>query len=220
MRRGLRHLPLVAALLVSSAACGGASPAPAVPPPGSVALTAGSATALSTGQLLGLLLQPSDLPDLARRRPFASAALTSAAIPQLALCRPPAVAAPHQVANVIAETAGLGMVSVFEVVLAYPDENAARAAYTYDRATATACSSYQSQGAVYQVHDLQQLPVPAGVQALQYRLDTAGLTGGDVRSYAQHGRFTVLVTGVGTPGGKTALPEYQREVLRKALARL
>ena len=210
----MRHL-LTAVVLVLIAGCGGGSATSVQAPLPPVAT--GN---LSKAQLTGYLLQPADLPDLPQRRVFASTDLTTRTTPQLALCRPASLAAPHEVANVIAESAKLGMAKVFEVLLAYPDAAAAAKAFAYDKATAYACPSYQAQGLTYVVSDLSQVQVDGGFPTLQYRLGTAGLVDGDVRTFAQKGRFTVFITGSGGPHRGQAMLAYQAATLRKALNRL
>ena len=151
---------------------------------------------------------------------YASADLMTGTTPQLALCRPAPSAVPHAVANVIAGSGKIGMAKVFEVLSAYPDAAAAARAQAYTTATALACPTYQAQGLTYQVQDLSQFAVEPGVPAVQYRLATAGLTDGDVRTVGQKGRFTVFITASGGPHRGQAMLDYQRAVLRTALARL
>lgn len=215
------RLMLTLAATVLLAGCGGSSAVPA-----DTAVVAGPSVRpapagdLPQARLSALLLQPADLPDLAQRRVYASPALTTELTPQLALCRPAAATAAHEVANVILSSAKLGMAKVFEVVMAYPDAAAATVAQAASTATAYACPSYQAQGVTYEVHDLAPVPVGPGTTAVQYRLATAGLTDGDVRTFAQQGRFTVFVTASGGTHRGRAMLDYQSEIMRKALLRL
>ena len=217
----LRTAAGTAAATVLLLGCGG----PAAPTAGSATGTGPAAAPARTGdlsqtRLSALLLQAADLPELPQRRVYASANLTTELTPQLALCRPAAATAPHAVANVIAGSSAAGMAKVFEVVMAYPDAAAAAAAHAVGKATAYACPSYRSQDVPYEVHDLAELPVSDGTTAVQYRLTTPGLTDGDVRTFAQQGRFTVFVTASGGPHRGQAMLDYQLTVMRKALARL
>ena len=211
------RLLLTAAATVLLVGCGGASSTPIATGPSSAPKPSGD---LSKTQLSAMLLQPADLPELPQRRVYASPALTTELTPQLALCRPAAATAPHAVANVIAGSSAAGMARVFEVVMAYPDAAAATAAHAASKATAYACPSYQAQGVTYEVHDLSEQPVGPGTTAVQYRLTTPGLTDGDVRTFAQQGRFTVFVTASGGPHRGQAMLDYQSTIMRKALARL
>ncbi len=198
--------------------CSGSAPATYLP---SAAPTTRAPTGDLSGQrLAALLLQPADLPGLTQRREFTSAAVTTQATPQLALCRPAVATAPHELANVIAQSGAVGTVKVFEIVGAYADAAGAQAAYDADVANARACTSYTAAGVAYAVEDLAPVTVPAPAQALHYRLTTPAVVGGDVRTYAVQGRFTVLVTGFGAPPAGQPLLDYQADVLRKALARL
>ena len=114
----------------------------------------------------------------------------------------------------------MGTVKVFEIVAAYANAAAAQAAYDKDVANARACTSYTSGEVAYAVQDLAPVTVPAPAGALHYRLTTPAVVGGDVRTYAVQGRFTVLVTGFGAAPGGQPLLDYQADVLRQALARL
>lgn len=211
---------LTGVLLAGSlAACSGSS-APATYLPSAAPTTSAPTGDLSAQRLAALLLQPADLPGLAQRREFTSAALTTQGTPQLALCRQAAPTAPHQLANVIAQSGATGAVKVFQVVGAYADAAGARAAYDADVASARACASYNAGDVTYAVEELAAVDVPAPAEAVHYRLTTPTVVGGDVRTYAVSGRFTVLVSGFGAPPGGQPLLDYQADVLRKALARL
>ena len=210
-----------AAATVLLVGCGGPSAAPSSTAAGTALPTRPAPTGnLTQARLSALLLQPADLPDFPQRRVYASASLTGDLTPQLALCRPATATAAHEVANVIFSSAALGMAKVFEVVMAYPDAAAATAAHAASTATAQACPSYQAQGVTYEVHDLAERPVGQGATAVQYRLTTAGLTDGDVRTFVQQGRFTVFVTASGGTHRGQAMLDCQLAIMRKALLRL
>jgi hypothetical protein len=218
--------PLVAVLSLALAGCSASSGAAGggtageVPAAPLAATSSAPAGDLSRAQLSALLLQPADLPDLPQRREFASAALSTQAPPQLALCRAAAPTAPHQLANVLASSGKAGAVQVFQVLSAYVDPAGAQAAYDRALADARGCRTYASQGRSFAVEDLADLAVPAGATAAQYRLTTPDVVGGDVRTLAVSGRYVVLVTGYGAPPQGQTLLGYQADVLRRALARL
>ncbi len=219
MRPPLPTVPLLLAglLLVG---CGSSRPATYLPSAAPTATPSDATGDLSGPRLAALLLQPVDLPGLTQRREFTGATLTTQATPQLALCRPTAVTAPHELANVIAQSGAVGTVKVFEIVGAYTDAAGARAAYDADVANARACTGYTAAGVAYAVEDLAPVTVPAPAQAMHYRLTTPAVVGGDVRTYAVQGRFTVLVTGFGAAPGGQPLLDYQADLLRRALGRL
>lgn len=213
----------VLALLVAGCSSSSGGAGTAVGGAGAVPLAPTSAAPagdLSQSRLSGLLLQPADLPDLPQRRQYASAALSTQAPPQLALCRAAPPTAPHALANVLAKGTAVGQVQVFEVLSAYQDAAGAQAAYAQALAAARACPTYQAQGTSFTVQDLADVPVPAGDQAAHYRLTTPDVVGGDVRTLAVAGRFVVLVTGYGAPPAGQPLLDYQAAVLGRALARL
>ena len=128
--------------------------------------------------------------------------------------------APHQLASVISETAQVGKAKVFEVLSVYADATAARAAYLQDVANTRACLSYRAQGTDFRIQDLAPVAVQGGAEALHYTLLTPAVVGGDSRTFARKGRFTLLITGYGTPAVDQPLLDFQAAVLRKALARL
>lgn len=216
-------LPLVVSLTALAGllltGCSGPS-TPATYLPSAAPTSSGPSGDLPRARLSALLLQPADLPGLTQRREFTSAELTTQATPQLALCRAAAPTGPHEIANVIAQSGATGAVKVFEVVGAYADATAARAAYDADVANARACTSYTSGDVAYAVEGLAPVPVPPPAEAVHYRLTTPSVVGGDVRTYAVSGRFTLLVSGFGAPPGGQPLLDYQADVLRRALARL
>jgi hypothetical protein len=219
----VRPLPLtVLAALLTVTACGSSHPRTLVlPQPTGPATTAGPAGDVGEAALSALLLQASDVPDLPQRRAFADPALTTQLTPQLGLCDPSPSDSPHEVANVLADPATPTAARVFEVVAVYP--TAALAQQTWDKALATArsCTSYAMAGTPYTVQDLAEVPgLGAGVRGLHYRLLTPEVVSGDVRTFAQQGRYTVLVTGYGRPPAGQTLLAYQRDVLVKALRRL
>lgn len=166
-----------------------------------------------------LLLQAEDVPDLPTRRAYADASLVRQLTPQLGLCDTDGTDTPHEVANVLAEPAQPTAARVFEVVGVYPDEAAAAAVWARALATARRCRSYSVDGTPYTVADLAELP-GLGAKALHYRLLTPAVVTGDVRTFAQRGRYTVLLTGYGMPPKGQKLLDYQRDVLVRALARL
>lgn len=216
-----RLLPLAGLLLAGAlAGCSSDGGRPATYLPSEAPTSAGPQGDLPKSRLSALLLQPADLPGLTQRREFTSAELTTQATPQLALCRPAAPTGPHELANVIAQSGATGAVKVFQVVGAYADAAAARAAYDADVANARACTSYTVGDVAYAVEDLAPVTVAAPAEAVHYRLTTPSVVGGDVRTYAVSGRFTVLVSGFGAPPGGQPLLDYQADVLRRALARL
>lgn len=210
-------------LALSATACSSAGPRRLVVPPATS--DAGSASPAPRGDvderaLSALLLQASDVPDLPTRRAYADAALVRQLSPQLGLCDPDATDSPHEVANVLAEPVQPTAARVFEVVGVYADEATAAAVYARALATARRCRSFSVQGTAYTVNDLAELTGLPGTRALHYRLLTPAVVTGDVRTFAQKGRFTVLLTGYGMPPKGQALLDYQRGVLAKALARL
>ena len=196
--------------------CGGGQKAPALD-----AQPAPTATgALASSRLSSMLLQPADLPGLTQRREFATAGLTTQATPQLALCRPTAPVGAHELANVIAESGKPGGAKVFEVLSAYGDEAAAKAAYDRDVASARACRSYQADGVGHRIADFASLDLGPGVTAVHYALVTSDVISGDVRTYARRGAYTILLSGFGAPPNGQRLIDFQAAVMRKALARL
>jgi hypothetical protein len=182
--------------------------------------SSGPAGDLSKEQLLELLLQPDDLPDLPRRREFASPELSTQPPPQLALCQEAAPTAPHATANVLAQNGQAGQVQVFQVLSVYTDPAGARAAYDKAVADARACRAYQAQGRSFAVEDLAEVEVPAGATASHYRLTTPEVVSGDVRTIAVSGRYVILVTGYGAAPNGQSIRDYQADVLRRALARV
>lgn len=216
------HATRLAALLLMAGAvtaCSSSS-TPATYLPSAAPTASAPVGDLSAPRLSALLLQPADLPGLPQRREFTGVALTTQPTPQLSLCRPAAPTAPHQLANVIAQSGAAGAVKVFQVVGAYADAAGARAAYDADVANARACTSYTAGDVAYAVEDLAPVDVPTPAEAVHYRLTTPTVVGGDVRTYAVSGRFTVLVSGFGAPPGGRPLLDYQADALRKALAHL
>ncbi len=209
---------LVVALLTG---CAGAGAPRAVPvPPQDVATTPPAQGDLTSAQLSAMLLQASDLPDLTSRRPYASADLTTQGVPQLALCRAPQPDAPHQVANVLAQSGRTGQANVFEVLSVYADETGAQAAYDRAVAAATGCSTYELQGTPYAVEELGPVDVPAPAVGTHYRLTTPGVVSGDVRTLVRSGRVLLLVTGYGAAPDGQSLLQFQAQVARTALGRL
>ena len=196
-------LALLAACSTPSAPSAGAqapSPSPMSSP--------GPLSDLTVPQLAALLLQDEDLPRLSLGRPYSEPELTTVSTPQLALCRPAATVAPHAVANVLGRPAAGGGASVFEVVSAFADEAAARAAYEDAVGRARTCGSFADpSGVQLTVTGLRALPVPAPARAAQYELTAAGRKGEDARTLAQSGRFTVLLSSLGRP---TALARLDR----------
>jgi hypothetical protein len=196
------------------AACGGSS-TPAQP-----AASPSPAGDVPKAQLESMLLQPADLVGLSGRRVFAAPGLTTQSTPQLSLCVPPVAVGPHEIANVIASVSRPGGVKVFEVLSAYVDEAAARAAYDAGVAAAHRCTSYQDSGIAHRVTGLSPVQLGPAVRAIHYALVTSDVVSGDVRTYAQRGRWTVLVSGFGAPPDGGELLAYQESLMRKALARL
>jgi hypothetical protein len=171
-------------------------------------------------RLEAMLLQPADLPGLTQRRTFATAGLTTQATPQLSLCRAAAPVGPHELANAIAESGRPGTVKVFEIVAAYADAAAAKAAYDHDVASARACQTYSADGVAHRISQLAAVDVGPGAEAVHYALVTSDVISGDVRTYARRGVYTVLVSGFGAPPTRQPLLAYQADLMRKALARL
>lgn len=213
------RLSLCVPVLALLAACGG-SPSTAAAPDFGPLPSPGPSGDLDRAAMAALLLQPQDLPDLPQRREFASAELTRQATPQLALCRPPEPVGPHEVANVLAKSGKLGTVQLFQVVSAFADPTAATAAYQSALDSARACARFTEGTRTFRVQDLTALPARPGAVGFQYRLTTPDVIGGDVRTLARAGRFTVLLTGFGQPPAGTTLLDYQAAALRRALARL
>jgi hypothetical protein len=205
-------------LLAGCSSAPSSSSSPALP--GAPAATRAQQGDLPVTRLRELLLQPADLPDLPSRRPFASADLSTQATPQLALCQPAVEDAPHQLANLLAQSGEPGQANVFEVLSAYADQAAAQAAYDRAAATAQQCSAYDVEGVPYRVEDLRPVAVPAGDVGVQYRLTTPSVVSGDVRTLVRSGRFLVLITGFGAPPSGQSLLDLQAEVAQRALARL
>lgn len=218
------RLPLPAALaLLLLAGCSSGTVPTTTPAPTTTAPTATAPAPdgdLSAARLTAMLLSPADLPDLPQRRQYARAQLTTQAPPQLDLCRPAAPDAPHATANVLAQSGRTGAVQVFQIVSAYADPAAARAALDRAVATAQACLTYTAQGVPFRVEDLGPVDVGPGASAVHYRLTTPDVVGGDVRTLAAKGRYTVLVSGYGAPPAGQSLLDYQAGVIRTALARL
>lgn len=214
----MRRTLTAAALTVLATGCSSSGDTVVVlPPPSTTPAVQG---AVSRTELTPLLLQAEDLPDLPERRVYAAADLTTQAPPQLALCRPPAPAAPHEIANVIGTSPRTGAARVFEVLQVYGDDAGARAAYQHAVDEARHCTSYRVSEVTYRLRDVAPVAAGAGVSDLHYRVTTPDVVAGDVRTLAHTGRFVVLVTGYGKPPGGQSLLDYQTGVLRRALARL
>lgn len=214
----VRLAALVFVLLALTAACGGPSAAPAALP--APQPSAGPTGAVPSARLKAMLVQPADLAGLGQRRVFASNAVTTLPTPQLALCHPTTSVGPHELANVIAESAQPGGVKVFEIVSVFADEAAAKAAYAVALADARGCTSYASSTVAYRVQGLASVDVGAGATAVHYALITSDVVSGDVRTLARRGSYTVLISGFGRPPTGQPLLAYQADVMRKALARL
>jgi hypothetical protein len=176
--------------------------------------------AVSKSRLESMLLQSSDLAGLSQRRAFASSGLTSQSTPQLFLCKPPVDVAPHELANVLAQSGKPGGVKVFEVISVFVDEPAAKAVFTRHVADARACGRFTADGIAHRITGLAPLDLGAGIDAVQYGDVTSDVLSGDVRTYARRGAVTVLITGFGAPPTGQALLAYQADLMRKALARL
>lgn len=209
------------AMLLSGCTSGDDAPRPlavtAAPATGSPA--AALPGALGEQQMEGLLLQGEDLPGLTLRRSVDSTVeLTSS--PQLALCRQPGPALPHQVANVLAKGTAPGQAQVFQVVSVYADPAAARQAWDYDVGSVRACPTFRSGDVTFTVQEATDLPTPAGGAAMQYRVAASNVVSGDVRTLAVLGRATVLISSYGTPTDGSPLTAYQATVAGRALARL
>jgi methylmalonyl-CoA mutase cobalamin-binding subunit len=210
-------LPLIIAVAVGLcvvAACGGSSP------PGEPAASPSPSGDISRQRLESMLLQSSDLVGLTGRRAFAASGLTTQATPQLALCRPLQPVGPHEIANVIASSTRPGGVKVFEVLSAYADDAAAKAAYAKDVDAARRCTTYQNSGVAHRITGLAAVAVGAGTEAVHYAVVTSDVVSGDVRTYARHGRYTVLVSGFGASPTGQPLLAYQQDLMTKAVARL
>lgn len=175
---------------------------------------------LSADRMRALLLQPSDLPGLAQRRDFASADLSTQATPQLALCHPPETDAPHETANVLAQSGTTGQANVFQVLSAYADAAGAQAAYDRAAAAARSCGTYTGNGVTFTVADLADVPVAGADAALHYRVTTPDVVRGDVRTLLRKGRYTVLISGYGAPPGGVSLLDFQATTAAAAAARL
>lgn len=223
VHRPLRALALTAvlgAVVTSAAGCSGDRTTAQGPLPGPATSTSPAPQGdLSYARLGTLLLQPEDLPGLGQRRQYASADLVTQATPQLALCTPLAPDAPHQTANVLAQSGRTGQANVFEVLSAYVDEAGATAAFTRAEAAARSCTSYSAQGVTFTVEDLAPVPLE-GATGLHYRVTTPDVVRGDVRTLVRSGRYVLLVTGYGAPPDGLTLLDFQADVARKALARL
>jgi hypothetical protein len=167
-----------------------------------------------------MLLQPSDLAGLSKRRVFASAGLTTQSTPQLFLCHSAAAVGAHELANVIAEYGKPGGVKVFEVVSVFVDESAAKAAFDRHVADAHGCAKYVADGVTHRIAGLSSLDLGSDVEAIQYGVVTSDVLSGDLRTYALRGSTTVLITGFGAPPGGGTLLAYQAALMRAALARL
>lgn len=207
--------PTLAALVMTAGvltACSSSS----APVPAGPAVPGG----LSQDALRGLLLQAADLPSTATRRDSATTTGTTDPAAQLALCQAPRQVALHQVASVIAKPAQAGQAQVFELVSAFPDAVAAQAAFGQADTAATACGSYTVDDTAFTVADLGHPAIAGADEALQYRLTTADVVRGDVRTVARSGRFLVLVSGFGAPPGGATPLAFQADVMAKALARL
>ena len=170
--------------------------------------------------MAALLLQQQDLPDLPVRREFASAELTRQPTPQLALCRPQEPVGPHELASVLAKSGKIGTIEVFQVISAFADEAGARAAYSAYLASARTCSSFTEGPRSFRVQDFASLPPRPDAAGFHYRLTTPDLVGGDVRTVATKGRYTLLVTGYGQPPAGMSVLDYQAAAMSKALDRL
>lgn len=132
------------------------------------------------------------------------------------LCDAPSADAPHELSNVIMESSKVGVAKVFEIVSAYRDGPAAQAAYDRAQSEARRC---QTRSAGFQLLSLAPVAV-AGARGFHYRISTPDVVGGDVRTYAQRGRFTVLLTGYGAPPTGQSLLDYQLVLVKAGLARL
>lgn len=214
-------LPLVLVALLAGCTGGSRADSPAVGlaphPTGRPA--ASLPGAIGDGPLRAMLLQGDDLPGMTLRASV-DPAVEQTSSPQLALCRAPGPALPHQVANVLAKGSRPGQAQVFEVVAVYADPAAARQAWEYDVASARACASYAVGDTTYTVAAVRELPAPAGAVAVQYRLAASDVVSGDVRTLAVQGRATVLLSSFGTPADGSELTDYQAGVAARALARL
>lgn len=207
------------ALLLTGCSGSQTTPAPAAPA-AAVPRSPAPTGDLTQAQLRAALLQPADLPELAGRREFASAELTTQATPQLALCRPQVVDAPHALANVLAQSGQMGSVRVFQIVLAYVDPAGAEAAFTRAVADAAGCTAYEVQGVAVAVEGLEEFPLPGADAAAHYRLVRPGEGDTDTRTLLLRGRYLVLLSGSGLPPGDASLLDYQAGVAALALARL
>ena len=201
--------------LVLAAACSGSSTPAADPLP-----TPSPSGPVAKASLEAMLLQPADLLGLTKRRAFAEPGLTTQSTPQLSLCRDATPVGPHEIANVIAESAKPGGVKVFEIVSVFLDDAAAKAAFDRHVADARACTSFAVEGVTHRVTGLKSITLAPGVQAVQYAVVASDVLSGDVRTYARRGSTTVLITGFGAPPSGGPLLAYQADLMRKALSRL
>ena len=206
-------------VLALVAACAGSPSTAATPDPGPLP-SPGPSGDLTKAAMSALLLQQADLPDLTVRREFASAELTRQPTPQLALCRAQEPVGPHELANVLATSGKIGTIEVFQVVAAFADDAAAKAAYAAYLANARACSSFTEGPRSFRVQDLASLPARPDASGFHYRLTTPDVVGGDVRTVATKGRYTVLVTGYGVPPAGLSVLDYQATAMTRALDRL
>lgn len=174
---------------------------------------------MSAARLEARLLQPADLPTLTDRRASASADVTTQATPQLGLCTPDAPVAQHELANVIAKPSKAGQAQVFELLSVYGSVPGARQAFDRAVAAVARCRSYRAGDRTYTVADVRRPAVRGADAALQFRLTTPDVVGGDVLSVALAGTSLVLVTGYGAPPGGQSLLDFQAGVLVKAVGR-
>ncbi|MCW2779478.1 MAG: hypothetical protein JWN17_3203 [Frankiales bacterium] len=218
----MRTALLLASVLLAAGCSRGTSPA-ALPPVDDPAVASEAPAAQGTvpaARLRGMLLQLVDAPTLTSRRESASADLTTQATPQLALCTPVQPVAPHEVANVLAKPATMGQAQVFEVLAVFATPAAARQAFDAATRSTKACLTYTSGGTDFRVVDVGTPRIEGTDAVLQYRLTTADVLHGDVRTLAVAGSSLVLLTGYGAPPAGQTLLQFQASVLRAAVRRL
>jgi hypothetical protein len=208
-------LGVVPLLLLVITGCSG----PGAAPPAAATAAPLSAGAVPERELSTLLLQAGDVPGLQQQRPFVSAALTTQATPQLALCREPAPVAPHELASVLAKPARPGDALVFEIVSVFRTGPEAVAAFQLAVADEQACRTYSSAGHTFSVSDSVTAALPGTQGTLQYRLTTPDVISGDVRTLAVKGKSLVLLTGYGAAPGGQDLLAYQRALMVTSLTR-
>ena len=210
----LRPSSVLLALLLLTTGCSASSPshpaAAAIPMPGG----------LPERALRGLLLQSADVPSAPTRRESATTSATTQPAPQLGLCRVLDPVGPHQVASVIAKPAKPGQAQVFELVSVFADVAAATAAFAQAATAVDACPSVTQDEIAFTLQDVGRPAVAGADSVVQYRLTTADVVSGDVRTVARSGRYLVLLTGFGAPPGGQAPLVFQADVLAKAVARL